>query len=121
MGWEETDKRICRKNERAKLKEERADTRLEARRERKQLEESEVAAGTGHGVEKKVTQAEIARRLALTDGSKRNATQQSSSRASKIVDQPLLEPNLNREAAIVDASGLDAALYALETPGTRHC
>ena len=61
----------------------------------------------------KVTQAEIARRQALM-GAMAKANPKKQTKKTEVVSQPKLEANTNRQEEVVDASGIDAALGALE-------
>eukprot|EP00930_Biecheleria_cincta_P104834 TRINITY_DN9726_c0_g1_i1.p1 TRINITY_DN9726_c0_g1~~TRINITY_DN9726_c0_g1_i1.p1 ORF type:complete len:204 (+),score=79.05 TRINITY_DN9726_c0_g1_i1:89-700(+) len=111
-SWAETDKGNQKKAARAADKDAKADDKLARKAELKALEEAEneglssSSKGAAKKAPSKMTQAEIARRQALMASMKPKAK-------PKTVSAPKVEPNLNREANNVDASGLDAALGAL--------
>jgi len=112
-SWEETDKGISKKLNRAKAKEEKADAKLASRAERQALEEAENAEisklkGANKGSQK-ITQAELARRQALMAASVPKKTTK-----TVVVPQPELDENRNRESETVEASGLDDILNSLE-------
>jgi len=117
-AWEETDKGNKKKSERAAAKEEKADAKLAAKKERDELEAAENAStSTMKGANKgssKMTQAEIQRRQALMAMSAAKAAPKKSAK-SKVVAAPKLEANTNK-ADDVEASGIDAALGSLDTP-----
>merc|ERR1712135_55261 len=94
----------------------KADAKAEAKREAKALEEAENAdlsklKGANKGSQK-LTQAELARRQALLAMAKPAAKKTAKSLP---VAQPVVEANVNRDN-IVEATGVDAALAALEAP-----
>ncbi|CAK9049383.1 unnamed protein product [Durusdinium trenchii] len=98
----------------------KADAKLAAKAELKELERQEEEAnsqmkgankkGSGYA---KVTQAEIARRQALM-GAMAKANPKKQVKKTEVVSQPKLEANTNRQEDVVDASGIDAALSALD-------
>eukprot|EP00927_Polykrikos_kofoidii_P051859 TRINITY_DN45641_c0_g1_i1.p1 TRINITY_DN45641_c0_g1~~TRINITY_DN45641_c0_g1_i1.p1 ORF type:complete len:141 (+),score=31.91 TRINITY_DN45641_c0_g1_i1:126-548(+) len=113
-SWLETDKKINAKFLRKQQREDRADRKLQANVERKTLEKQEEMAEEYARARKKdsihkITQAEVARRQLLAVSSKRGTSKTS------VVSQPVLEPNLNRCRNVIDATGLDAALAAMES------
>jgi len=119
--WEDSgDKKTKARRERVSLKESKADAKHAARRDRRTLEEEEEAAAMsdpkGANRNSKITQAEVARRQALLCSF---AETQKVGRA-QVVPQPQLEENRNRKAGLIDATGLDAALAALE-PNACNC
>jgi len=116
-AWDDNDKSLKGKAARAAAKDDKADAKLAAKKERAELEAAEEAANSSlHGANKKstqptkVTQAEIARRQALLAMAKPAAKK---SAKSEVVAQPKLEANTNRQVDDVDATGIDAALGAL--------
>mmetsp|Transcript_142941 Transcript_142941/g.398290 ORF Transcript_142941/g.398290 Transcript_142941/m.398290 type:complete len:197 (-) Transcript_142941:135-725(-) len=115
-SWEDGDKGAKAKAARAAAKEDKADAKLQAKKEREELEAAENEAmsklsGANKKAPTKVTQAEIARRQALLAMAKPKA-------APKTVKQPKLEENKNRKVDEIEASGVDAALAALDVGGT---
>jgi len=68
-----------------------------------------ISGKNGQGA--KITQAEVARRLALAAAAKPPPKKAA---RSQVVPQPKLEPNRNREMDMADASGVEAALAALQ-------
>eukprot|EP00747_Dinoflagellata_sp_TGD_P169255 gnl/TRDRNA2_/TRDRNA2_197789_c0_seq1.p1 gnl/TRDRNA2_/TRDRNA2_197789_c0~~gnl/TRDRNA2_/TRDRNA2_197789_c0_seq1.p1 ORF type:complete len:188 (+),score=57.80 gnl/TRDRNA2_/TRDRNA2_197789_c0_seq1:65-565(+) len=113
-SWEIIDKTELKKMERALAKEQKADSKLHAKQERKQIEEAEEVASkkTGKQAPVKVTLAEIARRTALAEAAAAAAARPAK---AKVVPQPRLELNPNHADPVdVQATGLDSALAALE-------
>eukprot|EP00413_Alexandrium_margalefii_P026365 CAMPEP_0204579270 /NCGR_PEP_ID=MMETSP0661-20131031/43394_1 /ASSEMBLY_ACC=CAM_ASM_000606 /TAXON_ID=109239 /ORGANISM="Alexandrium margalefi, Strain AMGDE01CS-322" /LENGTH=233 /DNA_ID=CAMNT_0051588267 /DNA_START=74 /DNA_END=776 /DNA_ORIENTATION=+ len=113
-SWQEADKVLKSKEERASAKAAQADAKLAAKKERQELEAAEEATvsklkGANKG-STKMTQAEIARRQALLAMSKSAAKP----KKSEVVSAPKIEANTNRED-VVEATGIDAALSALDT------
>jgi len=104
------------KNARKDAKNETADEKERRRQEVKELEAAEEEAnkklkGSAKKGSAKVTQAEIAKNLAAmytTD------TKKKAKKKTETVAQPKLEPNLNHDVDVVEASGIDAAIAALE-------
>jgi hypothetical protein len=114
-AWADDDKGRKAKESRAAEATAKADAKLQAKKEREELEAAENAeiskmSGANKKAPTKVTQAEIARRQALLAMAKPKS-------APKTVKQPKLEENTNRKQDEVDASGVDAALSALEGGG----
>lgn len=118
-SWEEDSKGNKAKAERAAAKAAQADAKLAAKKERDELEASETAAtSTMKGANKgssKMTQAEIQRRQALMAMAAAKSAPKKSAK-SQVVAAPKIEENSNR-AGDVEASGIDAAIGALDTPG----
>jgi len=117
-SWQDDSKGTKKKAERAAAKEEKADAKIAARKERDELEAAESAASsTMKGASKgssKMTQAEIQRRQALMAMAAAKAAPKKSAK-TQVVAAPKVEENINR-ADSVEVSGIDAALGALETP-----
>mmetsp|Transcript_12876 Transcript_12876/g.15966 ORF Transcript_12876/g.15966 Transcript_12876/m.15966 type:complete len:204 (+) Transcript_12876:44-655(+) len=119
-SWQDNDKGIQKKAARAADAAAKADAKLAAKAELKELErqeEEETAQMKGAnkkaGGYPKVTQAEIARRQALM-GAMAKANPKKQTKKTEVVSQPKLEANTNRQEDVVDASGIDAALSALD-------
>ena len=118
-SWQDTDKGIQKKAQRAADAAAKADAKLAAKAELKELErQEEEETSQLKGANKKagypkVTQAEIARRQALM-GAMAKANPKKQTKKTEVVSQPKLEANTNRQEDIVDASGIDAALSALD-------
>ncbi|CAL1134521.1 unnamed protein product [Cladocopium goreaui] len=119
-SWQDTDKGVQKKAQRAADAAAKADAKLAAKAELKELErQEEEATSQMKGANKKasgypkVTQAEIARRQALM-GAVAKANPKKQSKKTEVVSQPKLEANTNRQEDVVDASGIDAALSALD-------
>mmetsp|Transcript_65282 Transcript_65282/g.142162 ORF Transcript_65282/g.142162 Transcript_65282/m.142162 type:complete len:210 (-) Transcript_65282:203-832(-) len=122
--WMDSDKISQAKKERAQLRDAKADAKLAAKAERKQLEahEEEINSqvrGSKRQAATKVTQAEIYRRQALQASSKalqastKGASSHSKQKDRGVVPQPKLEENTNRKNSHVEASGLDDSLEAM--------
>ncbi|CAJ1361856.1 unnamed protein product [Effrenium voratum] len=122
-SWQENDKGAVKKAARAADAAAKADAKLAAKAELKELERQEEEENSGmKGANKKgggykVTQAEIARRQALMAAAKPNPKKQT--KKTEVVAAPKLEANLNRVEDAVDASGIDAALSALDVGGEK--
>lgn len=124
-AWAETDKGNLKKAARAADAAAKADAKLAAKAELKEMEKAEEEANTSmKGANKKaggygkVTQAEIARRQALMAvAAKANPKKQT--KKTEVVPQPKLEANTNRIEEVVDVSGIDAALSALDVGGEK--
>mmetsp|Transcript_51669 Transcript_51669/g.82088 ORF Transcript_51669/g.82088 Transcript_51669/m.82088 type:complete len:194 (-) Transcript_51669:199-780(-) len=118
-SWIENDKKTLAKERRKAEQDAKHDAALTAKKEKKELEEQEEATLNRQKAKgkssSKVTQAEIARLTAL------KAAAQSTKKTivPKTVDMPALQENRNREVAVVDGTGLDAALMALECATNR--
>jgi hypothetical protein len=111
--WQETDKVARKKIARAQAKETKADAKLQAKSTRRALEAEEEkanAVAAAAKVPQKITQFEIARRQALAAAIVRSPDR-------GVVPQPRLMENMNRASGVVVASGLDAALGALDDCG----
>mmetsp|Transcript_35952 Transcript_35952/g.82900 ORF Transcript_35952/g.82900 Transcript_35952/m.82900 type:complete len:205 (+) Transcript_35952:68-682(+) len=125
-AWAETDKGNLKKAARAAETAAKADAKLAAKAELKELEKAEEEASSSmKGANKKaagyggkVTQAEIARRQALM-ASMAKANPKKQTKKTEVVPQPKLEANTNRIEEVVDASGIDAALNALDVGGEK--
>jgi len=117
-SWAENDKGNLKKASRSAAKEDKADAKLAAKKERQELEAAENEStsklkGATKG-SSKVTQAEIARRQALLANMKPAAKKSSK---SEVVAAPKIEANTNRGSDAVEATGIDSALSALEGGG----
>ena len=116
-SWQDTDKGVQKKAQRAADAAAKADAKLAAKAELKELERQEEETSQLRANKKagypKVTQAEIARRQALM-GAMAKANPKKQTKKTEVVSQPKLEANTNRQEDIVDASGIDAALSALD-------
>lgn len=116
-SWEDNDKGNKAKASRAAAKSEAADEKLRRKAENKELEEAENASmskvkGANKG-STKVTQAEIMRRQALLAATK--AAPKKGYPGKTVVEKaPEIQPNMNRTGDDIDATGVDAALKALE-------
>mmetsp|Transcript_117915 Transcript_117915/g.328492 ORF Transcript_117915/g.328492 Transcript_117915/m.328492 type:complete len:203 (+) Transcript_117915:70-678(+) len=125
-SWRESDRHILAKQDRAREREAKADSKLAAKKERQELEALEEAAnaklkGANRGSQtSKVTQAEVARRQALMAAAAGSKAKQLRPTKTGVVPQPKLEENLNRRSHLIEASGLDGALAALEGAGARR-
>eukprot|EP00931_Biecheleriopsis_adriatica_P010168 TRINITY_DN111262_c0_g1_i1.p2 TRINITY_DN111262_c0_g1~~TRINITY_DN111262_c0_g1_i1.p2 ORF type:complete len:225 (+),score=73.56 TRINITY_DN111262_c0_g1_i1:71-676(+) len=122
-SWAETDKGNVKKAGRAADAAAKADAKLAAKAELKELERAEDEANaSAKGANKKqptkVTQAEIARRQALM-AAMAGKPKAKVTKKTETVDAPKIEANTNRQQDVVDASGLDAALSALEGGGEK--
>jgi len=108
-SWEEAGKKLLAKDNRKKEAEAKADVKLASAQTRKALEEAEAASFVPKSkkglTSAKITQAEIARRQALAAMASQTKAQAKT--------QPKLEPNRNREGAMIEATGLGAAVAAL--------
>eukprot|EP00928_Gymnodinium_smaydae_P046608 TRINITY_DN31059_c0_g1_i1.p2 TRINITY_DN31059_c0_g1~~TRINITY_DN31059_c0_g1_i1.p2 ORF type:complete len:209 (+),score=87.71 TRINITY_DN31059_c0_g1_i1:75-701(+) len=124
-AWNDNDKGNKSKASRAADKEAKADAKLQDKLERKAQEAAEEEANSKMkgankqgGGSAKVTQAEIARRQALLaamgGGAKSKAAPKKKTLKTEAVDAAPIEANTNRERDVVEASGIDAALGALE-------
>eukprot|EP00930_Biecheleria_cincta_P091181 TRINITY_DN8067_c0_g1_i3.p1 TRINITY_DN8067_c0_g1~~TRINITY_DN8067_c0_g1_i3.p1 ORF type:complete len:206 (-),score=67.10 TRINITY_DN8067_c0_g1_i3:272-889(-) len=118
-SWVDNDKKLVAKQARAQEREAKCDakhaSRCEARAMQAAEEECEKSSSK-NGRDVKVTQAEVARRLALASSAKPPAKKAT---RSQVVPQPKLEPNRNREMDVADASGVEAALAALQRCGSK--
>lgn len=115
--WEENDKGNSKKAARAAAKDDKADAKASSKKELKELEAAEEAEmsklkGANKAATSKVTQAEILRRQALMAAAK--AAPKKTDKTTT-VDAPSIEENTNRQENLVEASGIDAALSALDT------
>jgi len=115
--WKENNKNINAKEKRKEDKMETAEEKARRKQELKELEAAEEEEiGKMKGAKKKnptkVTQAEVARNMAMQAALAAASGGKKKSKA--VVPQPKLEPNLNRETDLVEATGIDAALAALE-------
>eukprot|EP00403_Amphidinium_massartii_P035457 CAMPEP_0178446410 /NCGR_PEP_ID=MMETSP0689_2-20121128/40786_1 /TAXON_ID=160604 /ORGANISM="Amphidinium massartii, Strain CS-259" /LENGTH=184 /DNA_ID=CAMNT_0020071227 /DNA_START=97 /DNA_END=648 /DNA_ORIENTATION=+ len=117
-SWEDNDKGTKKKADRKADADAKADAKLQAKKEKEELEAAENEANAKvKGASKapqKLTQAEIARRQMLAAMSK-----PAPSKKKDVVAQPSVEANTNREKDSVDASGIDAAVSALEEKGGK--
>lgn len=116
-SWAETDKKLNKKAARAEDKDAKADEKLARKAELRELEAAEEAQtskikGANKG-SSKMTQAEIARKAAMSAALK-GANPKKKVSKSSTVDAPKLEANMNRTVEVADATGIDAALSAME-------
>mmetsp|Transcript_83115 Transcript_83115/g.173993 ORF Transcript_83115/g.173993 Transcript_83115/m.173993 type:complete len:201 (+) Transcript_83115:170-772(+) len=114
-SWQESDKRAAMRECRLKEKEAKHDAKLVSKMERKALEEAEMEQMQIQHEKRappaKLTQAEIARRQALMAAS---VARPKSKATSAVVEQPRLEPNLNRRnSGHIEASSVHEAVHAI--------
>jgi len=114
--WEESDKKAQAKAARVQAREERADTKLQKKTERRAVEEretEELDKLQEAKASKKVTQAEVSRRQALACMAGQRP------RTSKApVSLRRTNSNLSNSSScssVIEASGLDDILMAFET------
>merc|ERR1712048_718217 len=118
----ETDKGNLKKAGRKAEAEAKADAKLAAKKEKEELEAADDAAsskikgGNKGAGSTKVTQAQLAQRQALLA----MAAPKGKSKKSEVVSQPQVEANTNRKDDNVEATGIDAALEALEGKGNSE-
>jgi hypothetical protein len=116
-SWEETDKKSLKKAARVKELELKADRKLQSKNERKSLlaEEENRFAVQIDNKPKKLTVFEIERRKALLAAAE-------SAPYATAVPPPKLCENDNRRRHGISATGIDAALGALEGVTSKgHC
>lgn len=110
-SWEDNDKGLKAKSQRAQAKEEKSDSKLKAKQERKVLEEAEeervIKVKGKNQAPTKVTHWEIAQRQAL-------AARPAKPDRSVTVPSLLIE-NTNHMENVILATGIDAAIGALDT------
>eukprot|EP00397_Hematodinium_sp_SG-2012_P025352 GEMP01026474.1.p1 GENE.GEMP01026474.1~~GEMP01026474.1.p1 ORF type:complete len:205 (+),score=66.09 GEMP01026474.1:770-1384(+) len=117
--WVDNDKGMKAKEKRAGDKTAGAEEKERRKIELKELEEAEEEAnsklkGASKATAKtKVTRAEVQRNAALLN-SLAAAKQPGKTKKTTTVDAPKLEPNLNYQVDVIEASGIDDALAALE-------
>jgi len=117
-AWKDNNKNVVAKEARKNAKLDTAEEKERKKQELKALEQAEEEElGKLKGANKKnsagkVTQAEIAKNMAMAAALA--AAQGGKKKSKACVPQPKLEPNMNRQADVVEATGIDAALAALE-------
>mmetsp|Transcript_56517 Transcript_56517/g.132544 ORF Transcript_56517/g.132544 Transcript_56517/m.132544 type:complete len:200 (-) Transcript_56517:152-751(-) len=120
QSWDDADKNNKKKAEKKAEAEAKADAKLQAKKEKEELEAAENEAnektkGASKPEAKKLTQAEIARRQMLAAAAAKPAAK----KKGEVVAAPKVEENTNRQADLVDATGVDSALSALDNGGGK--